>query len=203
MRRSQTIMLIVVLLAGTPFATAGEITIAPLVGFSTGLTVQSLENTWKTTLEPAPEYGLIGGYSIGPQRWIEVLWIHQDMKFCDDCLPDNETSLGLNLDSIHLGGVYRPGTKKVRPYATASAGVTIYNSEASGQDTIAGFSFALGGGIDILLSDRLSLRLDGRGWLNFASGTLYGGCGGGCAIGFSGTGYFQIQGFAALVIRFP
>jgi hypothetical protein len=195
--------MVVTLLAGATIALAGEVTIAPLVGFSTGLIVEDLQTAATNSLEPGPVYGLIAGFSLGPERWIEVLWLHQDMEFCDGCIPEEPDSFGLDIDSLHLGGVYRPGTKDIRPYAAASAGLTLYRAEAAGQGTTAGFSFALGGGIDFLLNDWMSVRLDGRGWLTFASGTLYGGCSGGCSIGFSGAGNFQIQLFAALVIRIP
>jgi hypothetical protein len=137
------------------------------------------------------------------KRWIEVLWSHQDVEICEGCLPDEPGQLDLSIDSFHLGGVYQPGTKSVRPFAVASAGVTLYSPGSSGTGTTVGFSFAIGGGADILLADWLSLRLDGRGWFTFASGTLYGGCNGGCSIGFSGDGSFQIQLLAALVVRIP
>lgn len=202
-RRCPILIIVLTLLIRATFSSAGEISIAPFVGYFTGLTVENFQTTDTSSLDPAPGYGLIVGYSLGPERWIEVLWIHQDMELCDGCLPEDPGSLGLNIDSFQLGGVYRPGTKKVRPYAAASAGFTLYRSATTGQGTSAGFSFALGGGVEIFLDDWISLRLDGRGQMTFASGTLYVGCDGGCSIGFSGSGTFQIQALAALVFRFP
>ena len=201
MNRSPTLVITLLLLAAAPSASAGEITLAPFVGFSTGLTLEDLEIGTTSNLDPKSEYGLIAGFSLGPERWIEVLWIHQENGSCAGCLPEGTGPLDLTIDSLHLGGVYKPGTKKIRPYAAASAGLTLYNPGTAGQGTTAGFSFALGGGADFILDDWISFRLDGRGWLTFASGALYGGCNGGCSIGFSGNGTFQIQVIAAFVIR--
>lgn len=201
MHRSPNLAVVLLLLAAASSASAREITLAPFVGFSTGLTVEDLQIGVTNNLDPAPEFGLIAGFNLGPERWIEVLWIHQELGSCADCLPEGTGPLDLSIDSLHLGGVYIPGTKDVRPYLAASAGLTLYNPGAAGQGITAGFSFALGGGVDFALDDWISVRLDGRGWLTFASGALYAGCNGGCSIGFSGNGTFQLQVIASLVMR--
>lgn len=204
-RRFPTLVIIALLLTPASIAAAGEFTLAPFVGFSIGGTVENLQTGATSDLLSGPGFGLIVGYSLGlgPERWIEVLWNHQEVDFCEGCLPGDPNSFSLAVDTFHLGGVYRPGTKNIRPYLTASAGLTVYNLGTADQSTSAGFSFALGGGAEFFLNDSISVRLDGRGLLTFASGTLYVGCSGGCAIGFSGSGNLQLQAFAALVFRIP
>lgn len=203
MRRLPIVVTAALLLVGAGSLAAGEVALAPFVGYSTGPSVgETLTGSFEDQLS-GPGYGLIAGFNIGPERWIELMWSHRDVEFCEGCLPEKPGSLDLKIDSIHLAGVYMPGTTSIRPFAVASAGVTLYNPGSGGAGTSAGFSFALGGGVDIFLDDWISLRLDGRGWLAFASGTLYGGCNGGCSIGFSSDGSFELQAFAALVFRIP
>lgn len=202
--RSFPILAAVLLLSGAAATTsAGDFRLAPFVTYSTGLSLENLDTGFTSTLDPGSGYGLAAGFNIGPERWIEVLWSHQDLETCAECLPYGAEAFDLKIDSLHLGGMWQPGTKRVRPYAAASAGVTLYNPSTSGQSTTAGFSFALGGGADFMLSDRVSLRLDGRGLMTFGAGTIYGACGGGCTIGFSVDGNIQFQAFAALVVWFP
>ena len=203
MRHSPTPAIVVLLLAATAFASAGDFRIAPFAGLVAGGGVEYLETGVSSNLGSAPVFGLIVDFGLGPERWIEVLWSHQEAEFSSDLIPGESGPIGVNIDHLHLGGMYQPGTNKTRPFAVASAGLTLVNPAESGQDATVGFSFALGGGADFVLSQRISLRLEGRGWFTFAGGTFYGACGGGCSIGFSGGGTFQIQGIAALVVNFP
>jgi hypothetical protein len=62
------------------------------------------------------------------------------------------------------------------------------------------------GGVKLWLSDRVGLRLEGRGLLHAAGsggGFLCSSAGGGaaCAVNLEGNGFLQIQGSVGLIVR--
>jgi hypothetical protein len=202
-RTSPVPAIVLLILASAFSASAGEIRIAPFAGFVAGGTVEDYDTGTSGDPSSGLVYGLNVDVNLGPERWIQVLWNHQELDFSSDFIPGEAGPIAVNIDHFHVGGMYQPGVKKTRPFAVASAGLTVLSPGDSSQDTTIGFSFTLGGGADFQLGRRTSLRLEGRGWFTFADGAIYGACAGGCSIGFSGGGTFQIQGLAALVFRFP
>jgi hypothetical protein len=204
MRYNRVFATVLSLLAAVTWAVAGEVKLAPFVGFATGGGVENLRTGAGSDFESGAAYGLMADFSLGPETWLEVVWSHQSTEFCLGCISEEPGSMGMEIDHFHVGGAYQPGTKTTRPYVAATGGLTVYDPGAAGVGSEVGLSLAVGGGADFLFSDRIGLRLDGRGWLTFASGKFYGTCGAGaCSIGFSGGGDFQFQAIAALVIRFP
>jgi hypothetical protein len=203
MRHSPIPALIVLLLAAATSVSAGDFRLAPFAGFAAGGAIEDFDTGTNSDPSSGLVYGLNIDFNLGTERWIQILWNRQDLEFCSDFIPGETGPIAVNIDHLHLGGMYQPGVKKTRPFAVASAGLTVLSPSDSSQDTTIGFSFSLGGGADFQVGQRISLRLEGRGWFTFVDGTIYGACDGGCAIGFSGGGTFQIQGTAALVFSFP
>ena len=61
----------------------------------------------------------------------------------------------------------------------------------------------VGGGAKFVLSPRIGLRLEGRGYLTFTNMTLSGICGGvGCSVSFSGGGILQFEMLSGVTFSF-
>ena len=105
---------------------------------------------------------------------VELLWSHQDTTL--DIMPTigPDTTLGLDIDQYHIGGLYLPstGSERISPFASFSLGVTIFDPVGlSSEDK---FSFSLGGGMKYSLGERVGLRLQVRWTPTYVSSTFGG-----------------------------
>ena len=65
------------------------------------------------------------------------------------------------------------------------------------------FSFAIGGGVKLFVSENIGLKLDGRFFGTWGgSGAFAVGCSGGCIVGFSGDFLWQGEAAVGLIIGF-
>jgi len=84
-----------------------------------------------------------------------------------------------------------------------AVGITRVDTRQSGFDSDLVASGMLGGGARFPINERLSFRIEGRGYLNFEEATLSGTCGGaGCSVRFAADGALQYEGLAGLTIAF-
>lgn len=73
-----------------------------------------------------------------------------------------EALFDLEVDYYHAGLLYewRPG--QVHPFFAASVGATRFRPDAPGLDDLTRPSFSLGGGVKVMFSESVGLRLEGR-----------------------------------------
>ena len=114
-------------------------------------------------------------------------------------------SFDVKVDYWSLGGTRhfpRPGSSVV-PFANGLLGMGRMSS-SDGDDSLTKFMLGAGGGIKFLPPDAaLGLRFEARGNFTFAgSGGASVGCGtGGCAFGFGGQAFFQLDLQAGIILR--
>jgi hypothetical protein len=198
--RFAALFMIVAAAAALP-ATA-EVELTPTLGVRAGGSVDA--NVADQTIDPSLSFGLTLDLPLEPEKWIAVMWSHQRTEFNSDGLFENDSSFELGINYLHVGGVYRPGpSKKTQGFVMVGAGVTWVQPQPSDFSDELGLSGVLGGGAKFVLSPRIGLRLEGRGYLTFTSMTLSGTCGGvGCSIGFSGGGFLQVEALGGVTFSF-
>jgi len=180
---------------------ASELT--PSAGFRFGGEV-SPSAVQQRTIDESLAYGLTYDISLAPEKWISVLWTHQSSEAdLPGLLPDDDT-LDLTIDYLLVGTAYRPVLKKpTRPFVMVAVGMTRVDTRRSEFDSDLVASGMIGGGAKFPISERLSFRLEGRGYLNFEEATLSGTCGGAsCSLRFAADGALQFEGLAGLTIAF-
>jgi hypothetical protein len=143
--------------------------------------------------DPAPAFGITLGRSLARETRVELTWSRQQTAL-------EERSIDLDVDHLHIAGVYAP--RPTGGYVLASAGLTRFDSSLAGADTDVGFSLGIGGGARVPIDRRLSLRLEARGWAVLTSGGGGAVCSGGCVFFFSGSGLFQLEGSVGLAVAF-
>jgi hypothetical protein len=196
-------MLLLIAVGPVP-AVAGDWEIAPFVGFVTGGSVDNLTTGASSGFDSGASLGLMADFRLGEESWLEIIWSRQKTEACTECLWDRQEPFEVDIDYLHVGGMYQPAREKVRPFVLASVGFTRFAPSPGGFKNQIFLSGAVGGGAKFFFGPRIGLRLDARLWGTFGSGSFGGFCGeGGCAIGFSEGGTLQFQGVAALVVAFP
>jgi hypothetical protein len=85
---------------------------------------------------------------------------------------------------IQIGGLQEMDLGRISPFATVSAGLTVWSPKSSGYSSYTQFSATVGAGLKIWLTDFLGIRLQGSMLLPM----VYNGVGFGCGIGTGGAG---------------
>lgn len=180
-------------------AQATELT--ALAGLRLGGELEDTASGAAQAMDESLTLGLVLGFPLDRGRTLEVVWTHQPL---DVPTTGNGTGeVGLRLDTLGVGGTYEWGEGRLRPFVSATVGLTLLSPDSADLDVELLFAGTLGGGVKVPISGRLGLRLEGRGVAMLASGGAAGVCGGGgCVLGFSGSGIAQLELLAGLSFSF-
>nr|WP_258405130.1 porin family protein [Shewanella psychrotolerans] len=122
----------------------------------------------KVKIAESEHYGMMIGVKTKEPGDIYLLYSHQvtDLSFGGSFSPDFLTQL--DVDYLHVGGSLYFPRGNLRPYVTASAGMTQmrptddYSIETR-------FSMGFGVGVEYQMTERFSLLADARGYATFIS----------------------------------
>ncbi len=134
--------------------------------------------------------------------WMQLLYSHQETRLTSGD-ADPLSLLELDVDYLHIGGVYEWPGKTAQPYVVGTIGVTWFNPDSSGYDEEFKGSLGFGGGVRIKLSGQLSIKLEARGYSTFldSGGTMF--CGeNGCRVLVASSTLWQSELRAGLSLRF-
>ncbi|MEM9556856.1 MAG: outer membrane beta-barrel protein [Acidobacteriota bacterium] len=108
-------------------------------------------------------YGIALGFGITRQFMLELSWTQQETELIDDRFfgPDRFI-LPLDVEYIHVNGLFQWPLGQLQPYVLLGAGVTRFEPSVGGFDDESRFSFGVGGGIKAFVTDHIGFRLQGR-----------------------------------------
>jgi hypothetical protein len=201
-RLSPTLGLLLLLLP-VPGRAEGRIEITPCAGFLFGGGFQSSASGDDLTVGEAPGFGLILGLRETPRTHYELLYRFQrtDLERAEGSSGAPRTDLDIHY--LHLGSTYEFPRETVLPFISAGLGLTSF--VPSGQDSSTNFSISLGGGMKIPLTERVGLRLEGRGYLTILPDSTEIFCvvssGGACSAGVQGDTLVQFEVLAGIVFE--
>ncbi len=151
--------------------------------------------------DESPMFGLILGFPLDNDRTLEVVWTHQEVDV--PASDDGGTEVGLRFDTLTVGGTYEWGQRAVRPFVSATAGLTLLSPDDSDYDMDLLFAGTLGAGVKVPVSAKAGLRFEGRGVALLSLDGSAGVCGpSGCAIAFAGSGIGQFELLAGFWFSF-
>jgi len=180
-------------------AQATELT--ALVGLRLGGELEDIASGDALSMDESLTLGLVLGFPLGRGRTLEVVWTHQPLDV--PSTGNDAAEVGLRLDTLGVGGTYEWGEGSLRPFVSATVGLTLLSPDSDDFDVELLFAGTLGGGVKVPISGQLGLRLEGRGVAMLATGSAAGICGGGgCVLGFSGSGIAQLELLAGLSLSF-
>ncbi len=190
-------------LAGAAHARGNRAEVSAFSGYRLGGDFKDRVSGETLGLDGAAAYGVAVDIPYESDTQIELLWSHARQGLGRAAALPAKPFLDLNVDYLHLGGLYLMAGDRLRPFVTGSLGVTYMDPQSPGLDAATRFSLALGGGVKWWLTRHLGLRLEGRGFITLlnSGGAIF--CGGnGCIARISGTGLGQLEATAGLIFAF-
>jgi len=203
-RRARLPLALGLLLLLIPAAARAElgIEITPFGGLRLGGSFRESATGESLRIDESAAFGLVLGLQDTPSTQYELLYSFQGTNLTGSETPGISLP-GLDVHYLHLGGTYETSQEGVRPFVSAGVGLT--HLVADGGDSSTDFSFSLGGGVKVPLSDRVGLRLEGRGYLtiftNSAEVFCVAGGGAACAFSVEGDALGQVELLAGIYFR--
>jgi hypothetical protein len=146
-------------------------------------------------------FGFAVDVFVRPDAWFEGFLDHQTLHFTSDPGASGTSDFDFAIDYLHFGGGYGKAEGPVRPYVTASVGLTRYGASSGDVDSAISASGSIGGGMKIPVGKRVALRFDLRGYATVGDAAVSVTCGPGCFVQFGANGWYQIAGTVGLAIR--
>jgi hypothetical protein len=184
--------------------------LTPYLGYRIGGEFEQQNGSAKYELDEGNSVGLIFNvvaHDVNTQ-W-QVLYGQQrtSLKMPVSFAPS--ARLGLDVEYFQFGGTYLFDDygDDTRPFVALTAGVTHFGPTLAGVDSESFFSGSIGGGVQLLQTHRVGVRLEARVFATFVDtdGAIFcrsGPQAGGCAISIHGTALYQFEASAGVVFRF-
>jgi len=171
--------------------------ITPYIGYQFGGQLHAV-GTGDYKLDDSLNYGIALDLTIRPGLQLELLYHRQDTEI-RLITPIFDTSV----EYFHIGGLYQLRWDRVSTFVLATLGTTHFNPDPAGLESEWRFSWSLGVGAKVFMSERIGFRIQGRLLSTWLSGTqdIYFGGPGGVYIR-SGYTMYQVALSAGLIIAF-
>jgi len=178
--------------------------ITPFGAYQFGGDFEDIETGADFQLDETAAYGLMVDWDLNWQQQVEFYFNYQPTRLqADGTPPLGFEEFDVDISYYHIGGTYSwDEYDRIKPFVVGTAGLTHFDPDLSGSGSKTRFSMGLGGGAKFMATDNLGLRLEGRGLLTFVDSSTSIICGEGCTVEFSGSGFWQFQVSAGLVLRF-
>jgi hypothetical protein len=188
-----TLRLLLLLALAPTLAGAQHIELTPTAGFRVG---GNFEDYWtgdRYDLKDDWTYGICVGVDLDFDDQLEFMWSRQDSRFTIRSAGITE-NFDLSVEYFHLGIVRHLDSGRSRPYLVGSLGATHANPDAADLSSDTRFSLAGGGGIKMMATDHLGIRLEGRVYATLMNGSGAIFCGpNGCSVGVSAGALWQAE----------
>jgi len=200
------ITLLACLLGHTTPARAQAVEITPFGGYRFGGDFFELLSGQHVDLNGAPAYGVAVDVPLPTGMQLEGLFSHEHAHLTlvpDLTTPPTPTYWRMSVDHWLGGGLQEFADGRARPFLTGMLGLTRYASDI---DSEYRFTLSAGGGVKLLPSPHVGLRLEGRVFTTFvdanADGAFFA-CGPGlCFFAFNADLVWQAEFTAGFVVRF-
>jgi len=182
---------------------AAEVEVTPFLGYQLGGGFETREGD--LDIDPNANLGLVVSFRTRHDGLVELLYSRQATSMGLQGILDTGELFDLTVEYLHFGGLWEIKTDTNRPFLGLTVGGTRLDPKSSGVDEEWAFSAGISGGLKYFFTDRLALRVEGRGLLSFfdSSGVIF--CGfppGQCGISVTGTNFVQFDFLAGLTVRF-
>jgi hypothetical protein len=194
---------VLLLVALTPSISWAEVEVTPFLGYQAGGTFES--RSGDRNIESSPNFGLVLSIRTRHDGLIEFLYSRQQTRLENLDIFGVDEGLDLNVEYLHFGGLWEIQQGRTRPFIGLSLGGTRFDLGLEGVSDEIYFSAGISGGAKFMFSDRVGLRVEGRGLATLlgSGGEIF--CGfppGACAITVTGSTLLQIDALVGLIVRF-
>ena len=188
--------------AGPAAAAPDPVELIPTIGVRGGANLEAdTSGVPPATANPSLSFGFEVDWFVRPDAWFLALVDHQTLEFTSDPNAFGTGGFDLAVDYLQFGGGYGPAKGGVRPYVTASVGLTRYGASPGDVGSTIGASGSIGGGMKVPISKTIAFRLDLRGYATATDAAVSVTCGPGCFVQFAAGGWYQLAATVGLAIR--
>jgi len=179
---------------------AQTVEVAPFGGYRFGGDLYEVYTGTPLDIDGGPTVGGLFDVFLEPGLSVTFLYAHQQADIQGEVRPGVEVTWPtLSVDHWHVGGTQAFGTGKVQPLLTGTLGLTRFGSNG---DSEVRFSMAAGGGVKLMPTRHVGVRLDGRVYAVIADAATVGVCAQRCLIGVDASIVWQAEFTAGLVFAF-
>jgi len=171
---TRLVTLFLALLAAAPVAAQpvySRFEITPFAAYRIGGTFQDEDTAQDYELDENGGYGITLNMLADANTQYEFTWSRQTTDLDLSGLDGFNDSFGLDVDYYQLGGTYLLDGRLSRPFIVATLGAARYMPEPAEIGSETYFAFSIGGGWRFFPSSRLGLRLEGRFYGTWLSGS--------------------------------
>jgi len=196
---------IMTLVVTTVSSHAADFEITPTFGYTFGGKLKDSDTEESLKFDDSESYGFILGLrdksKVGG-AFYELLYSHQSTNLkVDNELFSSKKHFDVDINYLHLGGRYGPEGATFNPYVVAGVGVAYFDPKEGDSETK--FSFSIGGGVNVPLSEHIGLRFEGRGFGSvFENNSSIFCANNQCLIKTKGDVLWQFTGFSGVVFSF-
>lgn len=191
--------LAVALLLGATPARAQSVQITPFVGYAFGGSVRDTVLDESRSFDAALDYGGTLSFPISESWRFELLYSRQETKLAGG--PGSSFDVTIER---YLGGFQEEkGDERLRWFGTVWFGATRFVPGLGGYDSETKFGAGVGLGVKTFPVKNVGLRFEARGFYTLVKGEGGAFCANGtCLFAFSGTGLWQGDVSAGLILAF-
>ena len=195
------------LILGSAPAQAEGFELTPMVGYRIGGEFELEETGDELNLDDAAIYGFIFGFPIDYQSVVEVELAYQGTALQGGGAFAGEKLFDMSVTTLQAGGRYQSDNDKVKGFVSGGIGLSYFSPQEDFQGESLSDEWAwvlsIGGGAIIPVSEKLAIRLEGRGVGTFLIDSKGAFCAQGvCAVAIEGRGYAQLELRVGLAIAF-
>jgi len=193
-RRIPLLLLLWLALASAIPPLAAEVEITPFLGYQFGGGFETREGD--LNIDPSENLGLVLSFRTRHDGLVELLYSRQATSMELQGILDTGDLFDLTVEYLHFGGLWEISPDRKRPFLGLTVGGTRLDPKISGIDDEWAFSAGISGGLKYFFTERLALRVEGRGLMSFfsSSGAIF--CGfppGQCGISVTGSNFVQLD----------
>lgn len=188
-------------------SSALSVEIIPLLGLRGGGEFVDDNTNRKHTLESSETYGVILSFRDEGKKRYEIYYSHQSTEL--DSLTTtlvstlNNNTIPLTIDYLHFGGtVPFSDEEHLKTFVSGGLGLTYLSPDFADTQSDLRASFSIGFGLKWPMTDKVSLRLETRGFATLFSNNSAVFCNGGCKLHVNGNFLLQGEVFAGLGFEF-
>ena len=136
----------------------------PFVGYMAGGEFEDPTDSTDRDLDADNNLGLLLNATAGGDYWrhYELLYRTQSTQLDGATAP----KLDMDVQYLQIGGIVsNPDAENVIPYFGLTIGATQLSPDESGLDDETKFSFSVGGGVRVPITDRIGVRFDARAFI--------------------------------------
>lgn len=173
-----------------------------IAGYRAGGEFEEIGSNRKLKIKETMSSGISVDWTYNKNTMYELVYSHQESQLLNSN-ASSDVLIDLDINYLHLGGIYLWPGKKVQPYLVGTFGLTHFNPTQGGYSSKIRTSIGFGLGSWIKLTKRLDLMFEARGYstiFNTGSATLCGNAG--CKIFISAEALWQSELKAGFTYKF-